>query len=131
MSNEKVNILLVDDNPKFLASAAERARIKGFNVFTAENGEAALAIAKDTPIHVAVVDQQMPDMEGLVVITKLKRMTPDIRTVLLTGHGDEKLKEATQALNSTYFDKEEMGRFWDFLSNLPLGMCSPFGQTSR
>jgi DNA-binding NtrC family response regulator len=121
MSKEKVNILLVDDNPKFLASAAERARIKGFNVFTAENGETALAIAEDTHIHVAVVDQQMPDMEGLVVITKLKAMMPDIRTILLTGHGDEKLKEATQALNSTYFDKEEMGRFWEFLSNLPLG----------
>ena len=121
MSKEKVNILLVDDNPKFLASAAERAKIKGFNVFTAENGAAALEVAQRTTIHVAVVDQQMPDMEGLVVITKLKAMMPDIRTILLTGHGDEKLKEATQALNSTYFDKEEMGRFWDFLSNLPLG----------
>jgi DNA-binding NtrC family response regulator len=121
MSKKKVNILLVDDNPKFLASAAERAKIKGFTVFTAENGAAALEVAQQTTIHVAVVDQQMPDMEGLVVITKLKAMMPDIRTILLTGHGDDKLKEATQALNSTYFDKEEMGRFWEFLSNLPLG----------
>jgi DNA-binding NtrC family response regulator len=121
MSKEKVNILLVDDNPKFLASAAERAKIKGYNVFTAENGSAALEVAQKTTIHVAVVDQQMPDMEGLVVITKLKAITPDIRTILLTGHGDDKLKEATQALNSTYFDKGEMGRFWNFLANLPLG----------
>jgi DNA-binding NtrC family response regulator len=121
MSKQKMNLLLVDDNPKFLKSASERAKIKGFNVFTAENGPKALEIARKTTIHVAVVDQQMPDMEGLVVITKLKEMMPDIRTILLTGHGDEKLKEATQALNSTYFDKEEMGRFWDFLSNLPLG----------
>jgi DNA-binding NtrC family response regulator len=124
MRKKKMNLLLVDDNPKFLASAAERARIKGFNVFTAENGTAALEIARQTPIHVAVVDQQMPEMEGLVVITKLKAMVPDIRTILLTGHGDEKLKEATQALNSTYFDKEEMGRFWEFLSNMPLGGIS-------
>jgi DNA-binding NtrC family response regulator len=121
MSKQKMNLLLVDDNPKFLASAAERAKIKGFNVFTAENGSAALKIAAKTPIHVAVVDQQMPEMEGLVVITKLKAMLPDIHTILLTGHGDEKLKEATEALNSQYFDKEEMGRFWSFLSNMPLG----------
>ena len=121
MSKKEVNILLVDDNPKFLASAAERAKIKGFTVFTAENGAAALEVAQQTTIHVAVVDQQMPDMEGLVVITKLKALMPDIRTILLTGHGDDKLKEATEALNSTYFDKEEMGRFWEFLSNLPLG----------
>jgi DNA-binding NtrC family response regulator len=121
MSKKKVNILLVDDDRKFLASAAERAKVKGFNVFTAENGTEALKLAKKEPIHVAVVDQQMPDMEGLVVITKLKAMMPDIRTILLTGQGDDKLKEATQALNSTYFDKGEMGRFWQFLSNLPLG----------
>lgn len=121
MSKKKVNILLVDDNRKFLVSVSERAKLKGFNVLAAENGAAALEIAKKTPIHVAVIDQRLPDMEGLVVITKLKAMMPDVRTILLTGHGDEKLKEATQALNSTYFEKEEMNRFWEFLSNLPLG----------
>lgn len=121
MDNKKINILLVDDNIKFLESAAGRAKLKGFNVFTAENGKNALELAKKNHIHVAVVDQRMPDMEGLVAITKLKGINPEVKTVLLTGHGDEKLKEATQALNSTYFDKSEMGRFWDFLSNLPLG----------
>ncbi len=121
MKKNQLNILLVDDDPKFLASVAERAKIKGFNVLTAENGKAALVVAQDTPIHVAVVDYQMPDMEGLVVITKLKEIFPDVKTILLTGHGGDKLKEAAEALKSTYFDKEEMGRFWEFLSNLPLG----------
>jgi len=121
MNDKKKNILLVDDNVKFLTSAAERAKLKGFTVFTAENGKEALAIAEKNKIHVAVVDQQMPDMEGLVVITQLKKIIPELRTILLTGHGDNKLREATEALNSTYFDKEEMGRFWDFLSHLPLG----------
>jgi DNA-binding NtrC family response regulator len=121
MKAKKINILLVDDNEKFLKSVAERTRLKGFNVFTAASGQLALAIARKQHIHVAVVDQKMPDMEGLVVITKLKALTPDIKTILLTGHGDEKLKEASEALNSTYFDKQDMGKFWAFLSNLPLG----------
>jgi DNA-binding NtrC family response regulator len=121
MKEKKINILLVDDNEKFLKSIAERTKLKGFNVFTAANGQQALDIARKQSIHVAVVDQRMPDMEGLVVITKLKALTPDIKTILLTGHGDEKLKEASEALNSTYFDKQDMSRFWAFLSNLPLG----------
>jgi DNA-binding NarL/FixJ family response regulator len=54
----------------------------------------------------------MPDMEGLIVITKLKALKPEIKTLLLTGHGDDKLKEATQALNSFYSEKEDMGSFW-------------------
>ncbi|MGB5987339.1 MAG: response regulator [Desulfobacterales bacterium] len=121
MSKRKVNILLVDDNRKFLASVADRAKIKGFSVFTAEDGTKALQIAEKETIHVAVVDHRLPDMEGLVVITKLKSLKPAIQTILLTGHGHEKLKEATQALNSTYFGKEEMGRFWDYLAHLPIG----------
>ena len=116
-----INILIVDDNEKFLKSMTERARMKGFTVFAAGSGQDALEIAKAQKIHVAVVDQKMPEMDGLVVITKLKAMLPDIKTVLLTGHGDDKLKEATEALNSSYFDKAEMGKFWNFLSNLPLG----------
>jgi DNA-binding NtrC family response regulator len=121
MKAKKINILLVDDNEKFLKSLAERTRLKGFNVFAASSGKQALEIARTQHVHVAVVDQRMPDMEGLVVITKLKELSPDVKTILLTGHGDEKLKEATEALNSTYFDKQDMGRFWAFLSNLPLG----------
>jgi DNA-binding NtrC family response regulator len=121
MKAKKINILLVDDNKKFLKSVAERTKLKGFNVFTASDGRQALDIAQKQPIHVAVVDQRMPDMEGLVVITKLKELAPDVKTILLTGHGDEKLKEASEALNSTYFDKQDMSRFWAFLSNLPLG----------
>lgn len=121
MKAKKINILLVDDNKKFLKSIAERTRLKGFTVFEATSGKQALHIAQEHPMHVAVVDQRMPDLEGLIVITKLKELIPDIKTILLTGHGDEKLRQASEALNSTYFDKQDMGRFWAFLSNLPLG----------
>ncbi len=121
MATKKINVLLVDDNKKFLDSVAERAKIKGFNVFKALRGQQALEIAEKEHIHVAVVDQKMPDLEGLEVIAKLKGISSHTRTILLTGHGDQKLKEATGALDATYFDKEEMGKFWAFLSNLPLG----------
>jgi DNA-binding NtrC family response regulator len=121
MKNEKLTLLLVDDNEKFLNAMADRARLRGFNVLTATSGEKALEIASSQKIDLAVVDQQMPEMEGLVVITKLKAMTPNLKTLLLTGHGDEKLKDATKALNSAYFDKEDISGFWDFLANISLG----------
>ena len=128
MKAKNINILLVDDNEKFLKSIAERAKLKGFNVFTASNGQQALDIAQKRHIHVAVVDQKMPDMEGLAVIAKLKELAPDINTILLTGHGDEKLKEASQALDSDYFEKEDMGKFWRFvrkaLSSLERSMAA-------
>jgi DNA-binding NtrC family response regulator len=57
----------------------------------------------------------MPDMDGIVVITNLNDIEPSIQTMLLTGHGDDKLREATQALNAQYFEKEEMNKFWSFI----------------
>jgi CheY-like chemotaxis protein len=65
-----------------------------------------------------VVDLRLPDIDGLVTITKLKEIHPDIRTILLTAYGDDKLKEATEALNSAYFDKDDMGSFWGFVRGL-------------
>jgi two-component system response regulator AtoC len=60
----------------------------------------------------------MPDMDGLVTITKLKEIKPDLKTVLLTGHGNDKVKQATESLNSLYFEKDEMQDFWGFIKNL-------------
>ena len=119
MSDKKLNILLVDDEPKFLDSISERVRLKGFNPFLANNGKEALELARDNKIHAAVVDLKMPDMDGLVVIQKLKEIHPGIKTILLTGFGSDKVKEAAEALESDFFEKDKMGSFWEYLKRLP------------
>ena len=118
MKEKEFNILLVDDEKKFLNSIADRIRLKGFEPLPATSGKEALEIARNTKIHAAVVDLKMPDMDGIVTITKLKEIHPDIKTVLLTGFGDEKVKEAAEALDSAYFEKDEMGRFWSFIKGI-------------
>ena len=118
MTEKKLNILLVDDEKKFLDTISDRVRLKGFEPLLATSGKEALEIARKHKIHAAVVDLKMPDMDGLVTITKLKEIHPEIRTVLLTGFGDEKVKEAAEALDTAYFEKDEMGGFWDFIKVL-------------
>ena len=106
---------MVDDEEKFLKSIAERFKLLGFVPLKASCGKDALALAKNNPIDLAIVDLQMPDMDGLVTITKLKELIPDIKSVLLTGHGNEKIKQATEALSADYFEKDQMEGFWDFI----------------
>jgi len=118
MKEKEFNILLVDDEKKFLDSISERVRLKGFEPLPATSGQEALEIARKTKIHAAVVDLKMPDMDGLVTITKLKEIHPDIKTVLLTGFGDEKIKEAAEALDAVFFEKDEMSSFWNFMKKL-------------
>lgn len=118
MTAQAKRILLVDDEEKLLNAIAQRLAVLGFVPLTATNGMKAIDIAMKHPIDLAIVDLQMPDMNGLVTITKLKEIKPSLKTVLLTGHGNDKVKQATESLNTLYFEKEEMGDFWDFIKKL-------------
>ena len=128
-------VLLVDDEEKLLQSISKRMKMLGFEPFTAANGMAAIDIVTKNLIDLAIVDLQMPDMDGLVTITKLKEIHPDLKTVLLTGHGNEKVKQATESLNTLYFEKEEMGDFWHFIRKLntegSVVVIRPAGETTR
>ena len=108
-------ILLVDDEQKFLNSIAKRLRLLGFDPLNASSGPQALELAQKNPIDLAIVDYKMPGMDGLVTITKLKEIYPDLKTVLLTGHGSEKVKQATAALDAQYVEKDRMEDFWDII----------------
>jgi DNA-binding NtrC family response regulator len=115
MAKTSPKILLVDDEEKFLNSIAVRLKLLGFDPLKASSGRQALALAQDNRIDLAIVDLNMPDMDGLVTITKLKEIAPDLRSVLLTGYGSEKVKEATEALSAAYFEKDHMENFWEFV----------------
>ncbi|BBO71847.1 acetoacetate metabolism regulatory protein AtoC [Desulfosarcina alkanivorans] len=118
MTENAKRVLLVDDEEKLLQSIALRMKVLGFAPFTAASGMAAIDIATKNKIDMAIVDLQMPDMNGLVTITKLKEIHPGLKTVLLTGHGSDKVKQATESLNALYFEKDEMGAFWEFIKKL-------------
>lgn len=111
--------LVVDDEEGFLDTVSQRILLKGYEVYTATTGEEAIKIAEEERIDHAVVDLKLPDMDGLVLITKLKSIQPDMQTMLLTGYGSDKLREATKALGTTYFEKQDMGGFWSFVKSIP------------
>jgi DNA-binding response OmpR family regulator len=70
MTTTTQKILLVDDEEKFLNSIGQRLRLLGFDPLKASNGRQALELARDTRIDLAIVDLKMPDLDGLVTISK-------------------------------------------------------------
>jgi len=87
MENDNpIKILLVDDEVKFLKAIADRLSIKGFDVTTATDGEAAIEAAKQGGFDVAVVDLQMPGTDGAEVLKILKQQHKYIEIIMLTGH---------------------------------------------
>ena len=86
-ADEKINLLIVDDEEAFLASIRRRLQIRDFNVIVADRGTCALDIARANPIDVAVVDLKMPGLSGRDVILRLKKDHPWLEIIILTGHG--------------------------------------------
>src|SRR6266542_1720917 len=83
----KPKILLLDDEERILNALSALFRYK-YQVFTATDGEQALAILKQYHIHVVVSDQRMPAMTGVEFLRRAKSVSPQTVRVLLTGFSD-------------------------------------------
>ena len=87
MPNRHV-ILCVDDEPQIL-DGLRPTLSKKYLVKTAASGSAALGILRTTPaITVIVSDMRMPGMNGAKFLSASRRIVPNARRILLTGHAD-------------------------------------------
>jgi DNA-binding NtrC family response regulator len=84
---QKINLLIVDDEEQFLKSMTKRLQVRDFNVIAVTRGEQALEAAKANPIDIALVDLKMPGMNGEETLRALKQDNKWMEVVILTGHG--------------------------------------------
>lgn len=84
---EKIKILIVDDEVKFLDSIAQRLELRGLDVAKASNGKDAVEIARREKFDLALLDLKMPGMDGFEVLQILKKEHKFIEIIILTGHG--------------------------------------------
>lgn len=81
-------ILLVDDDRNLLAACERILRCK-FNLETATGSEAGLArITSGGPYAVVVADRQMPGMDGVELLARVREISPDTVRMMLTGNAD-------------------------------------------
>jgi len=87
MSEDKINILVVDDEEHFLNSIKKRLEARDFNVLAVDRGEKAIEAARNNPIDIALVDLKMPGIRGEETLKILKKEHQWMEVVILTGHG--------------------------------------------
>jgi putative two-component system response regulator len=96
----KERILLVDDDQNLLDSF-RRLLKDDFELFTAEGGQEAMGVlATCGPFTVIISDLKMPDMDGIELLSRVSRSSPDTVRILLTGHAD--MQAAIDASNLGY-----------------------------
>lgn len=86
-----LRLLLVDDEVEFLEPMKARIERRGIACATAPSGAEALEILGASPVDCAVVDVRMPEMDGLELLRRLRRLHPHVPVILLTGHASAEL----------------------------------------
>ncbi|GAB4346457.1 MAG: response regulator [Candidatus Abyssubacteria bacterium] len=119
MGKDKINLLIVDDEERFLESIKKRLVIRDFNVITVNRGDKAIEVARTHPIDVALVDLKMPGMNGEQTLEALKKEHEWMEVVILTGHGStESAVECTKKGAYFYLQKPcELERLLDVLTS--------------
>jgi DNA-binding NtrC family response regulator len=95
-------ILIVDDDAQIRMPLADRLEANGYRVFQAENGVKGLECVRTECPDLALLDLQMPEMDGLTLLRRVREEFPELMVIMLTGHGT--LENAIEAMKLGAFD---------------------------
>ncbi len=79
-------VLVVDDEPLIRETLREFLLQEGFTAVACASGEEALSVAEKRPFDVALCDVNLPGLDGLEVLERLQRISPETAVVLITAY---------------------------------------------
>jgi DNA-binding response OmpR family regulator len=89
MGEERLRVLLVEDEPSIRAGLCDVLRFRGYVVETAEDGASALARALDQRFDLIVLDLMLPKLDGFQVCAQLRAHGRELPILMLTAKGAE------------------------------------------
>ena len=98
MADPRPSMLLVDDDVVYRERLAAALTARGYEVRTAADADAAVALAEAESPELAVLDLRMPGESGLELLRRLKAIDPTTRILMLTGYGS--IATAVEAVRS-------------------------------
>ena len=129
--NEK-KVLLIDDEASLRRSLALGLMQKGYETELCENGMKGLRLLESfkknqTPLHYAVIDVRLPDIDGIKLLKVLKFNYPELPVIVITGYGNETIaadakNEKADAYLEKPFTVEELTKI---LAEIPQKELSP------
>ncbi|MEK6571069.1 MAG: sigma-54 dependent transcriptional regulator, partial [Bacteroidota bacterium] len=99
---KKGKILVVDDEERIRTILATVLRDAGYEVETAKDGIEAIGKSAAFKPEVVIADLQMPRMDGLETILRIKELLPNTVSIILTAHGT--IPSAVQAIKQGVYD---------------------------
>ncbi|MFN7505762.1 MAG: response regulator, partial [Limnobacter sp.] len=91
------HLLLVDDEENVLNALVRVLRRDGYTLYTAKSVNQAFEILANNPIEVVLSDQRMPEKNGTVFLSEVKRSYPNTVRLMLSGYTE--VGAVTEAIN--------------------------------
>jgi DNA-binding NtrC family response regulator len=79
-------VLIVDDEERFRVILGKLLTVKGLEVDTIGSAKEALERLKEKLYDVILLDVKMPEMDGVQALAEIKKLSPGIEVIILTGH---------------------------------------------
>ncbi|MDD4955028.1 MAG: response regulator [Candidatus Omnitrophica bacterium] len=104
---ETKRILLIDDEVDFLILIKKRIESWGYLVITATCGDDALDALDTTAPRVIILDYNMPDINGIELLRKIRKTNKKIPVIMFTAQPTIKAMEEAKELNIIAFIPKE------------------------
>ncbi len=90
-------ILVIDDDDQLRISFCKLLREETYSVIGAASGEAGIAVVKEQPLDLVILDMRLPGMDGMETFTHIKAIDPKLPVIIVTAYGTtETAIEATK-----------------------------------
>jgi len=96
----------VEDEDAVRMFSARALRNKGYQVFEANSGEAALAVFADpaTPqIDLLITDVIMPQMDGPTLVMEVRKTQPELKVIFISGYTEDKVRSQFASNEEIHF----------------------------
>lgn len=101
-------IVLIDDDRAWLETLADFFEDKGYPVRAAQEGRAGLALLEQGDAGLAIVDFQMPEINGLELLRRLRRGGRDLDVLIMSSDDDPSLPGRALAAGARAFLSKTM-----------------------
>jgi len=108
-------ILVVDDEQEICNMLKKFLVKKGYEVYTANNGEDALSIIKKERPHIVLLDIKMPRMDGIECLQRIREIDKEVGVIMITAVKEEEIGKKAMKLGA--FDYITKPLSFDYLQN--------------
>lgn len=109
MTEKRLKVLVVDDDAFVRELLSMLLDMGGYDIETAEDGADAIKkFESDRNIDLVISDMNMPGINGLELITEIRKLDTEVPIIILTGHDDVTIvTEAVERGAEDYIVKDE------------------------